>query len=84
MTQTSKKILDACEDVRKSLRLKKVLKTILKVGNQMNDGDDNLGFSLDTLLKLQQGLYTYMYMYTLFMFFVFSIVFIVLNFIIFD
>jgi hypothetical protein len=36
-----------------SLRLKKVLKTILKVGNQLNDGEDHLGFTLDSLLKLQ-------------------------------
>ena len=53
LTQTAQKILSACDDVRNSLRLKKVLKTILKVGNQMNDGADNLGFSLDSLLKLQ-------------------------------
>lgn len=53
--QTSKKIMDACEDVKSSNRLKKVLKTILKVGNQMNDGADNLGFSLDSLLKLQSA-----------------------------
>lgn len=38
-----------------SVRLKKVLKTILKVGNQMNDGEDNAGFSLDTLLRLQSA-----------------------------
>ena len=29
----------ACDDVRMSARLKKVLKTILKVGNQLNDGE---------------------------------------------
>ena len=49
------KIENACDDVKMSLRLKKVLKTILKVGNQMNDGDDNIGFTLDSLLKLQSA-----------------------------
>lgn len=29
----------ACDDVKMSARLKKVLKTILKVGNQLNDGE---------------------------------------------
>lgn len=47
------KIEKACDDVKLSSRLKKVLKTILKVGNQMNDGADNVGFTLDSLLKLQ-------------------------------
>jgi hypothetical protein len=33
-------ILDkACEDVKQSVRLKKVFRTILVVGNQMNDAD---------------------------------------------
>ena len=45
----------ACDDVKMSVRLKKVLKTILKVGNQMNDGEENAGFSLDSLLKLQSA-----------------------------
>lgn len=48
-------IENACDDVKMSVRLKKVLKTILKVGNQMNDGEDNLGFTLDSLLKLQSA-----------------------------
>ena len=43
----------ACEQVKSSTRMKKVLKCILKVGNQMNDGAANIGFSLDSLLKLQ-------------------------------
>ena len=43
----------ACDQVKGSIRMKKVLRCILKVGNQMNDGADNLGFSLDSLLKLQ-------------------------------
>jgi hypothetical protein len=45
-------IVKACEQVRNSARMKKVLKCILKVGNQMNDGAENIGFSLETLLKL--------------------------------
>ena len=47
----------ACNDVKVSKRLKKVMKTILKVGNQMNnDGDeDQKGFSLATLLQLQSA-----------------------------
>jgi Formin Homology 2 Domain len=48
-------IENACDDVKMSVRLKKVLKTILKVGNQMNDGEDHLGFTLDSLLKLQSA-----------------------------
>jgi Formin Homology 2 Domain len=48
-------IENACDDVKKSVRLKKVLKTILKVGNQMNDGEKHLGFTLDSLLKLQSA-----------------------------
>ena len=51
------KLDGACEDVRSSVRLKKVMKTILKVGNQMNaDSDEKShGFSLDSLLKLQSA-----------------------------
>ena len=48
-------IENACDDVKMSVRLKKVLKTILKVGNQMNDGEDHVGFTLDSLLKLQSA-----------------------------
>ena len=47
------KIESACDDVRGSERLKKVLKYILRVGNQLNDGETQAGFSLDSLLKLQ-------------------------------
>ena len=54
-TGTLTAIEDACDDVKMSVRLKKVLKTILKVGNQMNDGEDHLGFTLDSLLKLQSA-----------------------------
>jgi hypothetical protein len=42
-----------CDDVKMSMKLKKVLKTILKVGNQLNDGEDHMGFTVDSLLKLQ-------------------------------
>ena len=49
------KVSNAANDVRSSTRLKKVLKTILKVGNQMNDGEGNVGFTLDSLLKLQSA-----------------------------
>ncbi|CAE7701703.1 Daam2, partial [Symbiodinium microadriaticum] len=49
------RIEGACDDVKMSLKLKKVLKTILKVGNQMNDGEQHLGFTVDSLLKLQNA-----------------------------
>jgi Formin Homology 2 Domain/Subunit CCDC53 of WASH complex len=49
------KIENACDDVKMSIRLKKVLKTILKVGNQMNEGAEYKGFTLDSLLKLQSA-----------------------------
>jgi Formin Homology 2 Domain len=45
----------ACDDVKMCVGFKKVLKTILKVGNQMNDGEKHLGFTLDSLLKLQSA-----------------------------
>lgn len=45
----------ACDDVKVSIKLKKVLKTILKVGNQMNDGAAHVGFTVDSLLKLQHA-----------------------------
>ena len=48
------KLENACDDVKLSLRLKKVLKTILKVGNQLNDGEQH-GFTLDSLLKLNSA-----------------------------
>ena len=49
------KIENACDDVKMSIKLKKVLKTILKVGNQMNDDEEHAGFTLDSLLKLQSA-----------------------------
>jgi hypothetical protein len=42
-----------CDDVKMSIKLKKVLKAVLKVGNQLNDGEDHMGFTVDSLLKLQ-------------------------------
>lgn len=48
----------ACDDVKLSGRFKKVLKTILKVGNQLNDGmgsEEQAGFTVDSLLKLQSA-----------------------------
>merc|ERR1711871_724623 len=49
------KIECACNDVKDSLKFKKLLKTILKVGNQLNDGADHAGFTVDSLLKLQSA-----------------------------
>jgi len=49
------KIQNACDDVKLSIRLKKVLKTILKIGNQLNDGEVHKGFTVDSLLKLQSA-----------------------------
>jgi hypothetical protein len=49
------KIEKACDDVKMSGRLRKVLKTILRVGNQLNDGEKHAGFTLDSLLKLQSA-----------------------------
>jgi len=49
------RVENACDDVKMSPKLKMVLRTILKVGNQMNGGEDRRGFSLDSLLKLQSA-----------------------------
>ena len=54
-TITVTAIENACDDVKMSVGFKKVLKTILKVGNQMNDGKKHVGFTLDSLLKLQSA-----------------------------
>lgn len=50
-----KKVEQACDDVKMSGKLKKVLKTILKVGNQLNEGEDHKGFTVDSLLKLNSA-----------------------------
>ena len=39
----------ACDDIKLSIGLKKVLKTILRVGNQMNDADKVSTFDIVTL-----------------------------------
>ncbi|CAM9254483.1 unnamed protein product, partial [Ectocarpus fasciculatus] len=49
------KVSEACNDVKLSDRLRRVLKVILKVGNQINDGDKQAGFTLDSLLKLHSA-----------------------------
>jgi hypothetical protein len=48
---------NACNDVKNSQRLKKVLKTVLQVGKQMNGDDSNgsMGFTIDSLLKLSSA-----------------------------
>jgi hypothetical protein len=46
------KISEACNDVKISDRFRKVLKAILKVGNELNDGANQAAFTLDSLLKL--------------------------------
>eukprot|EP00605_Chrysophyceae_sp_TOSAG23-4_P001034 GSChrysophyteH1.ASY1.ANO1.1137.1 assembled CDS len=49
-------VQEACDKVKSSVRLKKVLKTVLQVGNQMNgNGSAAGGFSLDSLLKLSSA-----------------------------
>jgi hypothetical protein len=51
---TLAKIESACDDVKGSEKLKKVLRYILRVGNKLNDGEEELaGFSVESLLKLQ-------------------------------
>mmetsp|Transcript_3581 Transcript_3581/g.5570 ORF Transcript_3581/g.5570 Transcript_3581/m.5570 type:complete len:1660 (+) Transcript_3581:100-5079(+) len=55
ITNCISKVENACDDVKLSVKLKKVLKTILKVGNQMNDGEAHAGFTVDSLLKLQNA-----------------------------
>lgn len=47
------KIESACDDVKSSEKLKKVLRYILRVGNKLNDGEELAGFSVESLLKLQ-------------------------------
>ncbi|XP_024637089.1 formin-like protein 20 isoform X2 [Medicago truncatula] len=42
----------ACEEVRKSDKLKDIMKKILFLGNTLNQGTARVGFKLDSLLKL--------------------------------
>ncbi|XLR62089.1 hypothetical protein S83_012761 [Arachis hypogaea] len=50
-----KAVNSACEEVRKSVKLKEIMKKILFLGNTLNQGTDRgsaIGFKLDSLLKL--------------------------------
>ena len=50
-------LISACEEVQKSLRLRKLMAMILMLGNQINTGGSgNMahGFTLDALLKLDE------------------------------
>lgn len=49
------KIESACDGVKNSKELQRLLKTILKVGNQLNDDKVHHGFTLDSLLKLNSA-----------------------------
>ncbi|GMI09629.1 hypothetical protein TrVE_jg9695 [Triparma verrucosa] len=55
--ETAKAVETACDDVRISHRLKKLLAIILKVGNQLNvDGGNKAhAFTIESLLKLNQA-----------------------------
>ena len=45
-------IESACDHIKLSVRLKKVLKTILKIVNQLNDGEEHKAITVESLLKL--------------------------------
>ena len=50
-------LISACEDVQKSVRLRKLMAMILMLGNQINTGGSGRvahGFTLDALLKLDE------------------------------
>lgn len=50
-------LINACEEVQKSLRLRKLMAMILMLGNQINTGGSGRmahGFTLDALLKLDE------------------------------
>lgn len=50
-------LINACEEVQKSVRLRKLMALILMLGNQINTGGSgNMahGFTLDALLKLDE------------------------------
>ena len=49
------KIEGAADDCKLSNKFKKVLKTILKVGNTMNDSGEQKGFSIEALSKLSSA-----------------------------
>jgi len=52
LKETMSKLEGACDDVRTSAKFKKVLKTILKVGNALNDDADQVAFSIASLPTL--------------------------------
>jgi formin 2 len=46
----------ACDDVKGSARLKKLLSVILKIGNKLNAGSNQVAaFTLDSLMKLKDA-----------------------------
>ncbi len=45
-------IESACDHIKLSVRMKKVLKTILKIVNQLSDGEEHKGITVESLLKL--------------------------------
>ena len=50
-------LISACEEVQKSVRLRKLMAMILMLGNQINTGGSGSmahGFTLDALLKLDE------------------------------
>lgn len=50
-------LINACEEVQKSVRLRKLMAMILMLGNQINTGGSGRmahGFTLDALLKLDE------------------------------
>ena len=54
--ETAKAVETACDDVKLSLRLKKLLAIILKIGNQLNHGGSEAhAFTIESLLKLNQS-----------------------------
>lgn len=44
-------LAEACDEIKKSVRMRKVLKTILKVANQLND-EQQAGITVESLVKL--------------------------------
>ena len=56
--ETRAELERACDDVKLSAKLKRVMKTILKVGNQLNKAEgkeSTVGFKVDSLLKLESA-----------------------------
>jgi len=58
LTEGVTTLISACEDVQKSVRLRKLMAMILMLGNQINTGGSGRvahGFTLDALLKLDEA-----------------------------